>query len=95
MLQQKLYTKAYHIIYSLYRSTYVESHKIGFSILWFFYLLWFFKDSAEINKKEKTNPPSKLLITGPGIRLPSFLRGSLQLARSVQNLLKIAALGYV
>ena len=32
----------------------MESNKIRFSILWFFYdLLWFFKDSAEINKKEK------------------------------------------
>jgi hypothetical protein len=32
----------------------VESNKIEFSILWFFCdLLWFFKDSAEINKKEK------------------------------------------
>ena len=32
----------------------MESKKIGFSILWFFCdLLWFFKDSAEINKKEK------------------------------------------
>jgi hypothetical protein len=53
-LQQKLCTKAYHIICSLCRSTYVESNKIGFFILWFFYdLLWFFKDSAKINKKEK------------------------------------------
>ena len=32
----------------------MESNKIRFSILGFFYdLLWFFKDSAEINKKEK------------------------------------------
>jgi len=32
----------------------VEFNKIRFSILWFFCdLLWFFKDSAEINKKEK------------------------------------------
>ena len=54
MVQQKIYTKTYHIIYSLCRSTHVESNKIEFSILWFFcYLLWFFKDSAKINKKEK------------------------------------------
>jgi hypothetical protein len=66
-LQQKLYTKAYHIICSLCRSTHVESIQFGFSILWFFYdLLWFFKDSTEINKKEKdkttvivAKPPSK------------------------------------
>jgi hypothetical protein len=33
----------------------VESNKIRFSILWFFYdLLWFFKYSAKINKKDKT-----------------------------------------
>ena len=32
----------------------MESNKIRFYILWFFCdLLWFFKDSAEINKKEK------------------------------------------
>ena len=32
----------------------MESNKIGFSILWILCdLLWFFKDSAEINKKEK------------------------------------------
>ena len=32
----------------------MESNKIRFSILWFFCdLRWFFKDSAEINKKEK------------------------------------------
>ena len=32
----------------------MESNKIEFSILWFFCdLLWFYKDSAEINKKEK------------------------------------------
>ena len=50
----KMYTKAYYIICSMCRSTLVESNKIGFSILWFFCdLLWFFKDSAKINKKEK------------------------------------------
>jgi len=32
----KKYTKAYHIIYSLCRSTHLESNTIGFSILWFF-----------------------------------------------------------
>jgi len=32
----------------------VEFNKIIFSILWFFCnLLWFFKDLAKINKKEK------------------------------------------
>ena len=37
-------TKAYHIIYSLCRSTHLESNTIRFSILWFFCdLLWFFK----------------------------------------------------
>ena len=30
------YTKSYHIIYSLCRSTHLESNTIGFSILWFF-----------------------------------------------------------
>ena len=43
-LQQKRYTKAYHIICSLCRSTHLESNTIWFSILWFFCdLLWFFK----------------------------------------------------
>ena len=42
-LQQKRYTKAYHIICSLCRSTHLEYNTIGFSILWFFCnLLWFF-----------------------------------------------------
>ena len=60
-LQQKICTKAYHIICSLYRSTHVEFNKIRFTIFGFFCdLLWFFKDSAEINKKEKkTKPPPK------------------------------------
>ena len=45
---------------SLYRSIHVESKKIGFFILWFFYdLLWFFKDSTEINKKEKNKTAFK------------------------------------
>ena len=40
----KNYTKAYHIICSLCRSTHLESNTIRFSILWFFCdLLWFFK----------------------------------------------------
>ena len=40
----KKYTKAYHIICSLCRSTHLESNTIGFSILWFLCdLLWFFK----------------------------------------------------
>ena len=40
----KKYTKAYHIIRSLCRSTHLESNTIGFSILWFLCdLLWFFK----------------------------------------------------
>ena len=43
-LQQKKYTKTYHIICSLCRSTHLESNTIGFSILWYFCdLLWFFK----------------------------------------------------
>jgi hypothetical protein len=43
-IQQKLCTKAYHIICSLCRSTHVESNKIRFSILRFLCdLLWFFK----------------------------------------------------
>jgi hypothetical protein len=53
-LKQKLYTKAYYIICSLYSSTHVESNKIEFFILWFFCdLLWFFKHLDEINKKDK------------------------------------------
>jgi len=51
---KKICTKVYHIIYSLCRSTHQESNKIEFFILCFSYdLLWFFKDLAEINKKEK------------------------------------------
>ena len=36
-LQQKIYTKAYHIIWSLCISTHIESNKIGFSIFGFFF----------------------------------------------------------
>ena len=32
----KKYTKVYHIIYSMRRSTYEEFNKIGFSFLYFF-----------------------------------------------------------
>ena len=40
----KKYTKEYHIICLLCKSTHLESNTIGFSILWFFCdLLWFFK----------------------------------------------------
>jgi hypothetical protein len=50
-LQQKLCTKAHHIICSLCRSTHVKSNKIEFSILRFFYdLLPFFKDSVTVAK---------------------------------------------
>jgi hypothetical protein len=42
-LQQKFCTKSYHIISLLYRSSHVESSKIGFLIL------LFFKYSAKIN----------------------------------------------
>ena len=64
-LQQKIYTKAYYIIYSLCGSTHVESNKIGFTIFGFFCdLLWFFKDSAEINKNEKDKTPSKTIMGG-------------------------------
>ena len=53
-LRQNIYTKVYHIICSLRRSTYVEFNKIRFSILWFFgNLLWFFKDIVKIKIKEK------------------------------------------
>jgi hypothetical protein len=53
-LQQKLYAKTYYIICLLCRPTHMESNKIRFFILWFLCdLLWFFKDLAEINKKEK------------------------------------------
>jgi hypothetical protein len=38
----------------------VEFNKIQIFILWFFYdFLWFFKNSAEINKKEKDKPVFK------------------------------------
>ena len=46
----KKYTKSYHIICSLCRSTHLESNTIRFSILWFFYdLLWFFKTDLSCN----------------------------------------------
>ena len=45
-LQQKKYTKTYHIICSLCRSTHMKSNKIRFSII-------FLKDSAKIKKRKK------------------------------------------
>ena len=55
-------TKTYHIIYSLYR---FSPTKFDFQFSDFFYdLLRFFKDSAEINKNKKTKPPSETALGG-------------------------------
>jgi hypothetical protein len=68
-LQQKLCTKAYHIICSLCRFIHVKSNAIEFFFLWFFYdLLWFFKYSAKINIKEKPPLQTAMEIKWPVLR---------------------------
>ena len=50
-LQQKFSTNTHHIMIPLHRSTYKDSKKSSFAILWFLYkLLWISKVSASFQK---------------------------------------------